>query len=320
MSILANSFFSPTHPQNTFFWAFCAIECHFLFEILFLTSRQSPKKSIIWHPYTVYTLSVILNMPPKHYKIGENKQSCTSSWLWTWTSFWLMKPQILDQHIYIYIYIHKLVVLFAGWIFGICELTSGPRRVNSRPGVSEAPFLLVRDWGLHSVNFRAVASFYLLGGSRKRHVSRSGLHFLLKMCHWTFARFFALRILGRWQSICRGRCPQNIVRQGASEQFKAIACRATLLDVQKRLDFAHLAWEYLFDLSQVWILGCSHFCRILFSKNTLGLQNRRSCTSFQNWPCCWGVNIFGVIFILFFNPDFASTSWTSSRPTLEGRL
>ena len=78
---------------------------HFFSRTLLLTTWQIAKKYF----RTPYTLLVILNIPKKHYKIGEKQATKILDQVLTqpWTKFWLKKTQILDQvltlqHIYIY--------------------------------------------------------------------------------------------------------------------------------------------------------------------------------------------------------------------------
>ena len=109
--------FFTTTPKTLFFWAFFEIFLFQLFRIFLFTfsnikttkikSAHFFRKPFFWHPdklpkkyfRTPYTLFVILNIPIKHYKSGENKQTSILDQVLTqpWTKFWLKKPQILDQ-------------------------------------------------------------------------------------------------------------------------------------------------------------------------------------------------------------------------------
>ena len=122
-------FFFTTTQKTLFFWVFFGIffslffhiflftfsnikktktkSAHFFSRTLFLTTWQTAQKNFS-HPYTLF---VILNIPKKHYKIGEKQANKNLGPSFDATLDQVLtqkKPQILDQVLtlqYIYIYI-----------------------------------------------------------------------------------------------------------------------------------------------------------------------------------------------------------------------
>ena len=125
-AISAKNLFVHNHPQNTiflFFFEFCFPFFH-IFSFSFSNIKKTKTKSahffsktLFWHPdklpknyfRTPTHYLCFFKIPPKHYKIGENKKNLGPSFDATLDQVLTQKNQILDQvlnlqHIYIYIY------------------------------------------------------------------------------------------------------------------------------------------------------------------------------------------------------------------------